>query len=184
MTFLETLLIGISLSMDALAVSIALGAAEHRNLTAWKILMTAFSFGLFQAVMPTIGWYGGNMAANITQKYGGIVACLLLAALGGKMIWDAVKKKEDEPPERFSIPRLLTLSVATSIDALLVGVSFACVGHTNIFADVVIIGCTTFTISAIGCLAGRAGSKLFGDKFEVFGGIILILIGIKILIFG
>lgn len=184
MFFIETLLIGISLSMDALAVSIALGAAERRNFTPWKIFITAFSFGMFQAIMPTLGWFGGTLLGEIVQRYGKIVACVLLAGLGAKMIYEACKHDEEKPVEGFNFTRLMVLSFATSIDALLVGVGYACLQRTGILLDVTIIGCTTFLISACGCLGGCAGGHHFGNKFEILGGAVLVLIGIKILFFG
>ncbi len=184
MFIIETLLIGISLSMDALAVSIALGAMERRNFTPWRMFATALSFGLFQALMPTAGWLGGSLVGDVVKRFGNIVAFILLAALGVKMIWETYRGGEERKLEGFGYWRLLVLSFATSIDAFLVGVGYACLGRANILWDVVLIGCTTFVISAWGCMIGRAVGGSFGNKFEALGGAVLILIGIKILIFG
>ncbi len=184
MFLIETLLIGISLSMDALAVSIALGALERRNFTLWRMFVTAFSFGVFQALMPTAGWFGGSLIGDVVQKFGNIVAFLLLFVLGAKMIWETYRGGEKEKIDGFSYGRLVVLSFATSIDAFLVGVGYACLGRTSILWDVVLIGCTTFVISAWGCLIGRAVGGKFGNRFEALGGAVLILIGLKTLIFG
>ena len=128
-------LVGISLAMDALAASVALGAAERKNFTWWKILLTAFAFGLFQMLMPDIGYFTVSLCGKLFIFLGKVTAFLLLALLGGKMIYEAVKKKkereEEEENKGFSFVRLIVLSFATSIDALLVGVGYACLerGH-------------------------------------------------------
>ena len=184
MFLIETLLIGISLSMDALAVSIALGAIERRRFTPWRMFATAFSFGVFQALMPTAGWLGGSLIGELVQRFGNIVAFLLLSALGAKMIWETYHGVEEEKLEGFGYWRLLVLSFATSIDAFLVGVGYACLGRSSILWDVVLIGCTTFVISFWGCMIGRTVGGRFGNKFEALGGAVLILIGIKTLVFG
>ena len=183
MHILETLIIGIGLSMDALAASMALAAAECRGFTAGKVFATAFSFGLFQAFMPAIGWKCGALVGEQAQRFGGLAAFLLLAALGAKMLWEAAGGRQ-EGSGAFSVARLLSLSLATSVDALLVGVGYSCLGRTSILGDVLLIGCTTFLISFLGCLAGRAGGWLAGNKCQALGGIMLIAIGIKILVFG
>ncbi len=184
MFFIETLLIGISLSMDALAVSIALGAVERGRFTPWRMFATAFSFGVFQALMPTAGWFGGSLIGDVIQRFGNIVAFLLLFALGAKMVWEAYKGGEGEKIDGFTYWRLMILSFATSIDAFLVGVGYACLGRTKILWDVILIGCTTFVISGWGCTIGRSIGGRFGHRFEALGGAVLMLIGLKILIFG
>jgi len=184
MFLIETLLIGISLSMDALAVSIALGAVERDKFTPWRMFATAFSFGVFQALMPTAGWFGGSLIGDVVQRFGNIVAFLLLFALGAKMVWETYKGGDGEKIDGFTYWRLMVLSFATSIDAFLVGVGYACLRRTNILWDVVLIGCTTFVISGWGCLIGRAIVGKCGHRFEALGGAVLMLIGLKILIFG
>ena len=93
MFFIEPVLLGVSLAMDALAVSLALGAVERNNFNWRKILATALSFGVFQSLMPTVGWLGGSLFGSLVQTYGRYVAALLLFGIGGKMVWEAFRKK-------------------------------------------------------------------------------------------
>ena len=176
----EIFLIGVSLSMDALAVSVALSAADGRNFTWKRILLTAGMFGLFQALMPLAGWFGGNLFGCVIRTYGKYIAALLLAGIGGKMIWDSGKEEKIA----FGIKALLLLAVATSIDAFLVGISFACLGEVHIIPEVTLIGVTTFLISLGGCFGGRFSGKLLGSKCEIVGGLVLIALAVKTLILG
>ncbi len=180
-------LIGISLAMDALAASVALGAAERKNFSWMKILLTAFSFGFFQMFMPDAGWYGASLCGNIVIFLGKVTAFLLLAMLGGKMIYEAVKKKKDDEEEEenkgFSFFRLIVLSFATSIDALLVGVSYACMEREHILRDSLVIGLLTFLICLAGCILGKEAGKKCDNKCDIAGGLILILLALKILLF-
>ncbi len=180
MNLLEILLIGVSLSMDALAVSVALGTLERNAFTWRKIFITALFFGLFQALMPLAGWFGGTLCGDTVQNYGRIIAAVLLCGIGGKMIKD---RNQEERPEFGFLP-LVMLAFATSIDALLVGVGFACLGRTDIGLDITVIGLTTLVISAAGCVVGRCCGNIFGNKCEILGGLVLIGIGIKVLIWG
>lgn len=175
----EIFLIGVSLAMDALAVSVALSAAERERFTWKRILLTAGMFGLFQALMPLAGWFGGNLCGCVIRTYGKYVAALLLAAIGGKMIWDSGKEEKVS----FGIKALILLAFATSIDAFLVGISFACLGTACILPEVIVIGVTTFLIALGGCLGGRFSGKLLGSKCEIIGGLVLIALAIKILIY-
>ena len=178
--YLEILLIGIALSMDALAVSLTMSMLEGKNLTSGKIGLIALFFGSFQAFMPLIGWFGCNLLGDFITKYGYIPATLLLIGIGGKMIWDRGKTEKVE----FSLWKLTLLAFATSIDALLVGVSFACLGRTAIYPDVALIGITTVLISTGGCFAGRYFSRHINTAHsELIGGLVLIGIGIKVLLF-
>ena len=180
-------LVGISLAMDALAASVALGAAERKNFTWWKIILTAFAFGFFQMLMPDAGWFGASLCGNIVVVFGKITAFILLALLGGKMIFEAVKKKkegeEEEENKGFSFFRLIILSFATSIDALLIGVSYACMERPHMLRDSVIIGLVTFLICTAGCIAGKSAGNKFDSKCDIAGGVILILLAFKILLF-
>lgn len=184
MFFIEPVLLGVSLAMDALAVSLALGAVERNNFNWRKILATALSFGVFQSLMPTAGWLGGSLFGYLVQTYGRCLAALLLFGIGGKMVWEAFRKDGDEEEKitGFNFVRLIVLSFATSIDALLIGVGYACLKRVNILADVLIIGFVTFLISGAGCIAGRRGGHIFGNKCEVLGGLVLIGIGVKVLL--
>lgn len=180
------LFIGISLAMDALAASVALGAAERKNFTVFKILLTAFSFGFFQMFMPDAGWYAASLCGDLVIVFGRVTAFLLLAFLGGKMIYEAVKKKKEEEKEEnksFSFFRLIILSFATSIDALLVGVSYACIERGDILRDSAVIGLITFILCMAGCSLGRVAGNKFDNKCDIAGGTILILLALKILLF-
>jgi len=176
----EIFLIGVSLSMDALAVSVALATAERTQFTWKKIALVALFFGGFQALMPLIGWFGGNLCGQIVQTCGRYIAAALLAGIGAKMIHD----RNNEENVSFSLKSLTVLAFATSIDALLVGVSFACLGQKTIGWEVALIGLTTASISIGGCLVGRCAGSIFGNKCEVIGGSVLILIALKILFLG
>ena len=177
---LEILLIGVSLSMDAFAVSSALATAEGKKFSLFRIMATGFFFGGFQALMPLAGWFGGSLFGSLIQMFGKYLAVVLLLIIGGKMIYD----RNEENKVKFKWTALILLSFATSIDALLVGVSFACLGRTGILPDVCVIGCVTFLLSVCGCFCGRIFGNVFGNKCEIFGGLTLIAIGLKILIFG
>ncbi len=183
---IEAVLLGISLAMDALAVSLALGAVERKHFTTGKMLLTAGMFGFFQFLMPLTGWFCGGLCGSLIQTYGRILASLLLLFLGGKMIYEARKDENGEEDEirGFGFIRLIVLAFATSIDALLVGISYACRGKCSILTDVVIIGAVTFLISGAGCITGRKFGNLFGNRCEFFGGLVLAGIGAKILFFG
>ena len=180
--FLNIFLIGIGLSMDAFAVSVCKGLSSGGS-RRWHILATAFSFGLFQAVMPLIGWLLGESVLWVIEPVDHWIAFVLLAAIGAKMIWDAFHEDDDECPSDTSGKKfwaeLLVLSVATSIDAFVVGISFA-MAQIPIFEAMIVIGVTTFVLS----LAGFAVGGRFGDRFDrpatVAGGVILILIGLKV----
>ncbi len=181
MHWLEIVLIGIALSMDALAVSLALGAAESRTDGRVKmILLAAFLFGLFQALMPLAGWFGVSLCGDFLQRFGRYIAAGLLGAIGGKMIWD----REQEQTDAFGFFKLILLAFATSIDAFLVGISFACLGWTCILPEVLVIGFITFCISAAGGALGRGVRKWLGNYSTPVGGLVLVLIGVKILFFG
>jgi putative Mn2+ efflux pump MntP len=184
MGLIEILLIAASLSMDAFAVSISKGL-EMKKAGRKEALLIAVFFGCFQAGMPVFGWLFGMQFERYIMDYGHWAAFILLSAIGGKMILDVVKKDKDGGEQRerektLSIRKLLLLAVATSIDALAVGVSFAFL-ESPVFPAVLVIGLITFILSFIGVLLGNGCGNRFGGKAELFGGIILILIGLKIL---
>ena len=180
MHWLEIVLIGIALSMDALAVSLALGAAEGRRMNGSKILLTALFFGGFQALMPLGGWFGGRLCGEILLHFGRYISAGLLWVIGGKMIWD----RQQENAVVFGFLKLVVLAFATSIDAFLVGISFACLGRESVLPEVLLIGAITFSISGAGCIAGRFSRRWFGNYSTPIGGAVLIAIGLKMLIFG
>ena len=152
----------------------------------WKItLRIALSFGLFQALMPIIGYFAGIYFRGVIESFSGWVAFALLAFIGIKMIVEAVRNKEDcecgVERDPISFKMLLMLSIATSIDALAVGVSFALV-RTNIWLAASLIGAVTFVICTIGVRIGKKCGCILSQKAEIFGGIILVAIGGKILL--
>ena len=182
MTFIELLLIAIGLSMDAFSVSICKGLTTKKF--SWRMaLICGLWFGLFQAVMPTIGYYLGAQFQEMIEAYDHWIAFGLLFLIGANMIREAIwgKKEEGENNNDLDFKTMFFLASATSIDALAVGVSFACI-QVKLWSSVLIIGLTTFLFSILGVKIGH----VFGSKFEksagIVGGIILILIGLKILL--
>ena len=180
MGFFELFLIAIGLSMDAFAVAVCKGLKMQR-LNYSQAGITALFFGGFQAIMPLIGWALGSTFSNYINKIDHFVAFALLAFIGGKMIYDSYKDEEDKSGGVFNLKELFILAVATSIDALAVGVTFAFLKASIIFS-VVIIGITTFVLSLIGVFIGHKFGAAYKNKAELAGGVILILIGLKILL--
>jgi manganese efflux pump family protein len=179
--------IAIGLSMDAFAVSLSSGcsmpAAKARH-----ILAVAFSFGLFQAVMPVIGWYGGTLFRKQIEAWDHWIAFGLLLLIGLHMIIEGIQSRayceepEQKPVSEILHPiKLLLLSVATSIDALAVGLSFSLAGYP-IFPAALFIGVVTFLLSALGVKAGGKLYHILEEKVEILGGLILIAIGVEILV--
>ena len=180
MEFATTLLIAVGLAMDAFAVSISGGATIREGRVRYALIVGAL-FGGFQAGMPVLGWLGGVTLASFVGAYGPWIAFLLLALIGGKMIVEAVRGNAESVQFAASMATLLLLAVATSIDALAVGVTFA-VLDTPIFWPAVTIGVVTFALSAAGVLIGSSLDRVFGRKVEILGGVILIGIGLRILL--
>lgn len=180
MNFTATILIGAALAMDAAAVTAALGMAHRRDFSARVLLLCALVFGGFQTVMPLLGFVAGSWVSGTLHHYGRVVAAGLIALIGGKMLWE-----HDELPASLpNLGKLLTLGVATSIDALVVGVSFACLGRTDIWADALLIGLVTALIVIAAGLLGRCAGRFCGRYCNFAGGAVLILIALKILILG
>ena len=182
MTFLELFLIAIGLSMDAFSVSICKGLTTKRF--SWRMaLICGLWFGGFQALMPTIGYFLGAQFQEMIEAYDHWIAFGLLFLIGANMIREAIwgKKEEGKESGALDFKTMLLLAIATSIDALAVGVSFACI-QVQLWSSVLIIGLTTFVFSVLGVKIGN----VFGSKYEksagIIGGIILILIGLKILL--
>lgn len=187
MTGLEIWLLAIGLAMDCLAVSIASGIIlRHYQ---WRpMLIMAFFFGLFQALMPFLGWMGANSFSHLIESVDHWIAFAILAFLGGRMILESFKdedcRKEFNPA---SLKVVLTLAIATSIDALAIGVSFAFLGIKDfqaILPPIGIIGFVSFVISLLGLIFGIKFGCGFARKLraELWGGVILVAIGTKILI--
>lgn len=184
MSFFEIFMIGVGLSMDAFAVAICKGL-NMRKLDKAQTLVIALFFGGFQALMPFIGWLLGKQFESYITSFDHWIAFILLAFIGGKMIWDVLKGGEEATEtagdSSLDIKELFVLAIATSIDALAVGISFAFL-QVNITSAITLIGCTTFVISAAGVFIGHKFGNKYEDKASLAGGIILILIGLKILL--
>ncbi len=185
MTLLEIFLIGIGLSMDAFAVAICKGLAMPDKVDRKGALLIALYFGVVQAVMPALGWLLGSQFARYVTQMAPWIAFMLLAWIGGSMIRESLSKEEKEEAEMGAVSHkeLLVLAVATSIDALAVGVTFSMLElAVSIGAAVALIGCTTFVISLGGVYVGNVFGARYKGKAEFVGGAILILIGVKILL--
>lgn len=191
MGIIEIFLIGVGLSMDAFAVSICKGLSMPR-LNSKQMLIIGLFFGAFQALMPLIGWALGTSFESLITPVDHWIAFLLLGFIGAKMIFDAIRGSDDEnadPAEsntatyeqKLDLKELLMMAIATSIDALAVGITFAFLG-ISIIEAIIIIGITTFVLSILGVVIGH----FFGSRFEkpatIIGGVVLILIGLKILL--
>ena len=178
--FIELLLIGVGLSMDAFAVSICKGLAMRRVNKKQAFVIGLF-FGGFQALMPFIGWALGTQFESYITSIDHWIAFVLLAVIGANMIKESFSKEEECPDASFGFKTMLTLAVATSIDALAVGVTFAFL-DVSIVPAVLLIGATTFVCSAVGVKIGNVFGNRFQSKAEFLGGLVLIAIGLKILI--
>lgn len=181
MGFAELLLLGVGLSMDAFAVSVCKGLAMKKA-TLKAELTCGVWFGGFQALMPLIGFYLGTLFAEAIQAFDHWVAFGLLALIGGNMLKEALGEEEECPCADLSVKTMFLMAVATSIDALAVGISLAMVGDVNIWAAVSLIGVTTFALSAVGVAVGNVFGSRYEKKAEMAGGVILILLGVKILL--
>ncbi len=181
-TLVEILLISVSVAIDCFTVSLAAGMANKRFDTRY-VLTTSFCFGLFQAVMPYLGWQGIVLVGDYIIAFDHWIAFALLAYIGCKMITDKEEDNDGKPLNK-SLWYILTLSVATSIDALAVGITFSCVGYhelSQLIMPLSIIGLTSFVFSFAGFVIGMYCGRKINFRMEIVGGIILIIIGLKIL---
>lgn len=189
MGFVELLLLAVGLSMDAFAVSVCKGLAMQRSRFREQAICGAW-FGGFQALMPMIGYLLGSRFEKYIETVSSWVAFVLLAAIGLNMLREALSKDEEHASAGVDFKTMLVMAVATSIDALAVGITFACVPLQLIAASellntllgVCIIGLTTFVISCAGVKIGNVFGTRWKSKAELTGGVILILIGVKILL--
>lgn len=185
MTFIELFLIGVGLSMDAFAAAICQGLSMTR--IKWGHALTVgLYFGGFQALMPFIGWMLGFQFADRIQQYDHWIAFILLVLIGGNMIREALSGDEEDAAQaetdlRLDHKKLFLMAIATSIDALAIGVTFAFL-ETAILPAIGIIGCTTFCISVAGVAVGCWFGARYKKRAEITGGAILVLLGIKILL--
>jgi len=180
MNILEIVLIGVGLAMDAFAVSICKGLSMQK-MSLKKAVIIAVYFGGFQALMPVIGYFLGSAFSGFVGKVDHWIAFGLLAIIGINMIVESFKNEENKLNDRTDVKTMLALAVATSIDALAVGITFALFDN-NIFLEAAIIGVVTFIISFAGVKIGNVFGDKWGSKAEFVGGCILILIGLKILL--
>lgn len=181
MSILSIILIAIGLSMDAFAVSMSIGINTKEENKLKMALKSGIFFGGFQAIMPLIGWLLGVKFAYYIEKIDHWVAFLLLAFIGGKMLYEAFHNEEENDIKEYSNKEFFILAIATSIDALAVGVSFALLS-VNIVYAVSIIGVTTMILSIVAVFIGKVLGSVFKSKAEILGGLILVGIGIKILV--
>ena len=179
------LLLAVGVSMDAFAVSICKGLCMPKA-TPRGCMTCGVWFGGFQALMPTIGFFLGTLFAEAIQAFDHWVAFILLAIIGINMLKEAFEKKEceccDASGADLSMKTMFVMAVATSIDALAVGISLAMAGGVNIWLSVALIGLTTFSFSAAGVKIGSIFGAAFEKKSQLAGGLILILLGVKILL--
>ena len=184
MGFLELFLVGVGLSMDAFAVSVCKGLSMKK--LRWRdAALLALFFGGFQALMPFIGWVLGSQFEQYITSVDHWIAFALLAIIGGKMILDVIKERGEEtkvePDKPLGIREVLVLAVATSIDALAMGITFAFL-QVKIVPAISLIGITTACLSLVGVLVGHKFGAKYQEKAQLAGGIVLVLLGVKILL--
>ena len=181
MSLLTIFLLAVGLGVDAFSVAIGIGASNNKK--SWApVLRLSLAFGLFQFVMPLIGWLAGSTVVDRIQSFDHWIAFALLVLVGGKMIREGFEKESDE--QKTDQTRgwpLFLLSIATSIDALAVGFSFSLL-KTDLLFPAAIIGVVCFMMTAVGMIFGKGLARIFGKKVEILGGLVLIAIGMKILI--
>ena len=189
MSLIDIILLAVALAMDCLTVSIVSGLASKSTVNCKPLTVNfrmALLFGLFQAMMPLIGWLGISHFQTYMEAYDHWIAFGLLAFIGGRMVWESLHPEEEQHFNPRRLRTQLLLAVATSIDALAVGISFACTGYTSVgqlTLPLIIIGAVSFLFSLIGYQVGARFGKSASQRLkpELLGGVILILIGVKIL---
>ena len=181
MGIIEIILIGVGLSMDAFAVSICKGLSTQRLKPSHYLIIGAW-FGGFQALMPAIGYLLGATFEKCITAFDHWIAFILLVLIGSNMIKESFSKEEKHTDASFAFKTMLLMAIATSIDALAVGVTFGLLPDVNIIAAITLIGSTTFILSGVGLKVGNVFGLRYKSKAELAGGIILIMIGIKILL--
>lgn len=180
---LELILLALGLAMDAFAVAVCKGLSmtklNYRNAT-----IIALFFGMFQALMPLLGWLLGSQFSSYISAYSHWVVFVLLTFIGGRMIYGAMTDIEEDKRDgdKLDFKELFILALATSIDALAVGISFALMPNSNILVSVATIGIITFLLSFLGVVIGNRFGREYKSRAELFGGAILIAIGLKTLI--
>lgn len=180
MGMMELFLVAVGLSMDAFAVSICKGLSVRKATLKQSLTVGAY-FGGFQALMPALGFLLGVQFESFIVSIDHWIAFVLLAFIGGNMIREAFQKEEEEMNAAFDFKTMLPLAIATSIDALAMGVTFAFL-QVNIVPAVLFIGVITFVLSAIGLKVGNVFGAKYKSRAELFGGVVLVLMGMKILL--
>ena len=183
MNFLELILLAFGLAMDAFAVSVCKGLATQK-VKIKHMVLAGIWFGGFQALMPTLGYFLGSAFGQYISSIDHYIAFGLLAIIGGNMIKEAFEKEEETTNCSFRCTVMLAAAIATSIDALAVGVTFALLPNLNLWLAVGLIGGITFALSAAGIKIGSIFGGKFQNKAQFAGGVILIVLGIKILLEG
>ena len=182
MDFLTVFILAIGLSMDSFAVSVGCGLTEQK-ISFRHAAKLSFSLAFFQGILPVFGWLMGIEIREYVENIDHWIAFFLLFFLGGKMILNRFKNEDqDKISNIYSWKHIITLSIATSIDALVVGFSYALASTGNILGGALIIGAVTFFFAMLGIRIGKDVGYTFGPKIELLGGIILIIIGLRILI--
>lgn len=185
MTLFELTLLSVGLAMDAFSVALCKGLSMKKINYAGGFI-TALFFGVFQAAMPLIGYFLGSRFESFISHFSHWIAFILLGFIGGKMIWEAVRGSDEDTGTaeyKLDLKDLTVLSIATSIDALAVGIVFAAQG-ADLLLSVTMIGAITFALSFIAVIIGSRFGSIFGSKAEIAGGCILIFIGVKLLLEG
>ncbi len=180
MGLIELFLLAVGLSMDAFAVSICKGLAGGK-IGAREMGLAGIWFGGFQALMPVLGYILGAAFADYITAFDHWIAFVLLGFIGGNMVRESFSKEEEEVSNSFGVKTMFIMAVATSIDALAIGITFAFL-RVNIIAAAAFIGCTTFVFSAAGVKIGSVFGTRYKSRAELAGGVILILLGLKILL--
>ncbi|OED29529.1 membrane protein [Methanosphaera sp. WGK6] len=180
MNLISVILLAIALAMDAFSVSLTKGFTQ-KNLTKIQILWYGIFFGGFQFIMPVFGYFCGTAVSSLISTIAPWIAFILLVGIGLNMIRESLGDDEEEITDDFDFKEVTLLAIATSIDAFAVGLTFAIL-NTSLWMPCSIIGVVAFIFSIIGIFLGKKLGNYFGDKFEILGGVILILIGFKTLL--
>jgi putative Mn2+ efflux pump MntP len=178
---LEVIILAIALSMDAFAVSIGLGVKAKKDIKTLAIKTSLF-FGMFQALMPLVGYLGGLGLKEYISGYDTLIAFVLLLIIGLKMMYESMQENTEDEIKIITNKLLLTLAVATSIDAMAAGFTLD-LFDLNPFISLVLIGVVTFGFSVFGVYVGSKGGQKYESKAELLGGVVLVLIGFKVLLF-
>lgn len=182
MSVVEIVILGLALSMDAFAVTIS-NSFAYPKISRARSFSMPLAFGFFQFLMPVVGFVLGQLVSDFITQYAGIITFVILGFIGGKMIWDAFHEEEGEEAsgQTLTMPVLLFQAVATSIDALAVGVSFAAL-EVNVLTSSGIIGVTTALTCIVALVIGKRFGNALGEKATIIGGVVLVLIGLKSLL--